>query len=174
MNDDAATDRPDPSASRSVTLRSWLVPGVLGVLVLALLGTAGVRWSRQGDGTDPAMLVAARNQVTNFVSLDHRHAAADVDRVLELATGEFKKEYAASKADVVAAITSKKLVVRGSIPKDGTAVELADDDHGQVLVAIDVTTTTRDGRSSENRYRMRVVLERIDGRWLSSDVNQVG
>jgi Mce-associated membrane protein len=172
MNDDVAAAR--LSSPRGANLRTWVVPGLLGVIVLALLAVAGVVRSRQGNDVDPAMLVAARTQVTNFVSLDHRHAAADVDRVLELSTGTFKKEYGASRSEVVAAITDKKLVVTGTIPEDAAAVELVDDDHGQVLVAVDVTTRTPDGRTSGNRYRMRVVLERVHGRWLTSDVNQVG
>jgi len=151
---------------------SWIVPGVLVVLILALLVTSGVTWSKRGDEVDPGMLVAARTQAKNFVSLDYRHAEEDVDRVLALSTGKFKKEYAASKDQLVAAITSKKLVTVGSIPRGGSAVEFADDDTARVLVSLDVTRTI--GTKTDSiKNRTRLVLTRVDGRWLVSDVNEV-
>ncbi len=153
--------------------RSWIVPGVLAVLVLALLATSFVL-RPSGREADPGMLVAARQQAKNFFSLDYRHADADVDRVLALSTGKFKKEYASRRKEVVEGVTSKKLVVSASVPRDGAAVELVDGDHGQVLVAVDVSTGTLTGPTTENRYRARILLTRIDGRWLVSDVNQVG
>jgi len=146
---------------------------VLAVLVLALLATAFVL-RPAGREADPGMLVAARQQAKNFFSLDYRHADADVDRVLALSTGKFKKEYASRRKEVIAGVTEKKLVVTASIPKDGAAVEFVDGSHGRVLVAVDVSTGTLTGPTTENRYRARILLTRVDGRWLVSDVNQVG
>src|SRR5689334_2981919 len=146
-------------------LRGWLVPIVLAVLLAALLGTSAVLHSHQGRDVDPGMLVAARTQATNFFSLDYRHADADVDRVLALATGSFKKDYASRRTEVVRGVTSKKLVVTAAIPQDGAAVELSDGDHGQVLVAVDVTTGTVGGATTSNRYRTRILLTKVHGRW---------
>ena len=155
-------------------LRTWLIPILLGVVLAALLGTSVVLHSHQGRDVDPGLLVAARTEATNFFSLDYRHADADVDRVLALATGSFKKDYASRRKEVVAGVTSKKLVVTATIPRDGAAVELSDGDHGQVLVAVDVSTGTLTGASTVNRYRTRILLTRVGGRWLVSDLNQVG
>lgn len=153
--------------------RSWIVPGALAVLVLALLVTSFVLRPASREA-DPGMLVAARQQAKNFFSLDYRHADADVDRVVALATGKFKREYSSRREEVIAGVTSKKLVVTATIPRQGAAVELVDGDHGQVLVAVDVSTGTLTGPTEENRYRARIVLTRVDGRWLVSDLNQVG
>ena len=154
--------------------RSWTVPAVLAVLVLGLLGTSGVIWSNRGRDTDPGMLVAAQLQAKNFFSLDYRHAEKDVDRVLALATGKFKREYAARSKEVVDGVTEKKLVVTATIPEDGAAVELVDGDHGRVLVAVDVSTAPVGGASTQNRYRTRIFLTKVHGRWLVSDLTQVG
>lgn len=154
--------------------RSWIVPGVLAVLVLALLSTSAVLWSQRGRDVDPGMLVAARQQAKNFFSLDYRHADADVDRVLALSTGSFKKEYSSRRKEVVSGVIEKKLVVTASIPQQGAAVEFVDGDHGQVLVAVDVSTGTLTGATTQNRYRTRIVLTRVQGHWLVSDLNQVG
>jgi Mce-associated membrane protein len=155
-------------------LRGWLLPILLAVLLAALLGTSAVLHSRQGRDLDPGMLVAARTQATNFFSLDYRHADDDVDRVLALSTGKFKKEYGSRRKEVVAGVEDKKLVVTAAIPRQGAAVELADGDHGQVLVAVDVSTTTVSGATTTNRYRTRILLTRVHDRWLVSDLNQVG
>jgi len=155
-------------------LRSWLVPMLLAVLVAVLLGASAVIHAGQGREVDPGMLVAARTQAKNFFSLDYRHADADVDRVLALSTGSFKKEYASRRKEVVAGVTGKKLVVTAVVPEDGAAVELVDGDRGQVLVAVDVSTGTTSGATTENRYRTRILLRKVDGHWLVSGLNQVG
>ena len=153
--------------------RSWIVPGVLAVLVLALLTTAFVL-RPAGRDVDPGMLVAARQETKNFFSLDYRHADDDVDRVLALSTGTFKREYSSRRTEVIDGVTGKKLVVSASIPQDGAAVELVDGDRGRVLVAVDVTTTPSGSAATTSRYRARILLTRVDGRWLVSDLNQVG
>lgn len=153
--------------------RGWLLPAALVVLVLGLLTTSTVLWLQRGASVQDGMLVAARQEATSFFNLDYRHPEKDVEAVLALATGKFRTEYAASKDDVVAQVKAKKLVAVASIPRDGVAVELADEDRGQVLVVVDVTRTI--GTTSDTlRNRTRILLERVDGRWLVSGVNQVG
>lgn len=153
--------------------RSWIVPGVLAVLVLTLLATSYLQ-RPSGREADAGMLVSARLEATNFFSLDYRHADADVDRVLALATGKFKTEYSSRRKEVIDGVTGKKLVVTASIPEQGVAVELVDGNRGRVLVAVDVTTGTGTGATTENRYRARLLLTRVKGHWLVSDLNQVG
>lgn len=156
-------------------LRGWVLPGVLALLVLALLTTSFVVANSRGQKTDPGMLVAARQQARNFFTLDYRHPDADVDRVLALATGKFKREYTESRDALVKGIKDKKLVVTAAIPADGVAVEFVDGDHGRVLVAVDVTTGTAGATgTSVNRNRARLFLDKVDGRWLVSNLNQVG
>jgi Mce-associated membrane protein len=149
-----------------------------GVLAVGLAGTAAFLEFSPEDGVDPGMVVVARQQATNFFSLDHRHAAEDVDKVLKLATGTFKKEYAAQRDQIIENVTSKKLVVTAVIPDDGAAVEFYDEDEARVLVSVDVTRTNEaaetDAEPAEDRYRTRVLLTKVGDRWLVSGLNQVG
>ena len=175
----AATESAEPVAAEpdeaaDVRSRGWLLPAVLAVVLAALLAASTVLWLQQRERLDPGAVAVAREQARNFFSLDYRHADKDVDRVLALATGKFKKEYAASRKDVVAAVEKKKLVVSATVPKDGAAVEYLHGDSAQVLVAADVTTQNSAGASDEVRYRTRIELDRVDGTWLVSGVNQVG
>ena len=150
------------------------------LLVLSAFAVAGCSFGGRGNkGVDPGMLVAARQEATNFFSLDYRHANADVSRVLALATGTFKRQYAARSAEVVSGVTSKQLVVTATIPTDGAAVEFFDKTHGQVLVGVDVTTTTgttgaNAGTNAVDRYRARILLTKVGDHWLVSGLDQVG
>jgi Mce-associated membrane protein len=154
--------------------RSRVFRVVLPALVLALLGTATAGCSEGEHDLAPGMLVAAKLEAKYFFSLDYRHADEDVDRVLALATGSFKKDYAARRKEVVDGVVKKKLVVSATVPQDGAGLEYLQGNRGQVLVAVDVTTTTSSGASTVNRYRTRVFLTRVKDRWLVSDLNQVG
>lgn len=162
----------EPKRRRGVL--SWILPGVLLALVAGLVVAIAVAVLDEDDGIDPAMVVVARQQAINFFSLDYRRADEDVDRVLALATGSFKEEYAARRREIVAGVTEKKLVVTAAIPDDGAAVEFYDRDEARVLVSVDVTTGSGAAEPTENRYRTRVLLERVGGQWLVSGLNQVG
>lgn len=146
----------------------WIQVG-LGAVLIALLITSAVLLLHAGPSTDPGMVVAAREEATNFFSLDYNRANADIDRVLALATGSFKTEYASKRDAILAGVAQKKLVVTSVIPQNGAAVEFVQGDRGQVLVAVDVTTG-----GSVQRYRTRVLLTRVDGHWLVSGLDQVG
>jgi Mce-associated membrane protein len=155
-------------------------PRWLALLVLPVLALSACSFGGGGnDGVDAGMLVSARQEATKFFSLDYRHADADVARVLALATGTFKRQYAARRTEVVSGVTSKQLVVSATIPKDGAAVEFFDKTQGQVLIAVDVTTTTgatgaTAGTNSVDRYRTRILLTKVGDRWLVSGIDQVG
>ncbi|MCW2787097.1 MAG: hypothetical protein JWP74_3614 [Marmoricola sp.] len=158
--------------------RTWLVLVVLSTFAVAGCSVPGFSGGG-GNGVDPGMLVTARQEATNFFSLDYRHADADVARVLASATGTFKKQYAARRTEVVDGVTSKKLVVTATIPKDGAAVEFFDKTRGQVLVSVDATTSTgttgaNAGTNSVDRYRTRILLTKVGGHWLVSGLDQVG
>jgi Mce-associated membrane protein len=155
-------------------IRRFAIPVVV-LLLVASVGVGGYAVFHHGDDDpDAAILVAARQGATSFFSLDYRHAGADVDRVLALATGSFKKQYAAQRTQIVAGVTAKKLVVTAVIPAGGAALEFRDPTHAQVLVAVDVSTGTSSGTPTVQRYRSRVLLALVRGHWLLSGLNQVG
>ncbi|HSV41341.1 MAG TPA: hypothetical protein VLI04_21440 [Nocardioidaceae bacterium] len=149
------------------------LPVVLAALLVVLLATAAVLWLRDRRDVDSGMVAVATEEARNFFSLDYRTADEDVDRVLALATGDFAEQYAAKRDEVVAGVEKAKLVVTASVPEEGTAVEYAAEDSGQVLVAVDVSSRSTSG-AEDVRYRTRIVLTKVDGRWLVSDLEQVG
>lgn len=154
-------------------MRRIILPVALGVVLAGLLTTSTVLWLGDRRAADTGALVAARQGAVSFFSLDHRHAAEDVDRVLSQATGDFKEEYAEKRDEVVAGVEAKQLVVSATVPDDGVALEYLVDDEAKVLVAVDVNTQSPDG-AEDARYRTRVELRKVDDRWLVAGVEQVG
>ncbi|CAB4734705.1 MAG: hypothetical protein F2667_14750 [Actinobacteria bacterium] len=156
-------------------LASWLLPAVLVVVLAALVATSARLWSERGDdGLDAGAVAVARQAATNFFSLDHRHIDDDVQRMLDLATGDFADSYDEQSAALRTAVVDKQLVVTASLPEGGTATEYLGGDTAQVLVAVDVRTRARGGAVEDTRYRTRVVLTRVDDGWLVSGFEQVG
>ena len=144
------------------------------VLVAGVLAFVLTRGDDHDNG-QAALMVAARTGAVDFFSLDYRHADDDVDRVLALATGKFKTQYAAQRKQIVDGVVKKKLVVTAAIPEDGAALEFLSARKAQVLVAVDVTTSATTGSAATpDRYRTRVELTRVGDKWLISGLNQVG
>jgi hypothetical protein len=150
-----------------------VVPAVLAAALVALLAASTWLWWDRRSEADPAAEVIARRQAINFFSLDYRHIDADLDRVLALSTGEFRKQYADQRDRVRQGVAKQKLVVTAEVPESGTALEYQHDDAAQVLVAVDATTSGRTVKET-NRYRVRLGLRKVDGQWLVSQINQVG
>lgn len=153
-----------------------------GVAVVALsaalvaLVVLTVRWHAESDGPalDDAPTARAREAAEDFFDLDHRTLEKDVERFLTLATSRFAEEYRTESADLRAAVEQRRLTMTPAVPRDGTALEYLGADAAQVLVGVDVTTTARDGRSQDARYRVRVRLERVEGEWRVAGLEQVG
>lgn len=118
-------------------------------------------------------LVAAREEALNFFTLDYQHAEENVAKVLALATGDFKDQYAAKQTQLIAQITKEKVVTTAKIPDGGVAVEFVNGDQAQILVAVDVEQPSG-VKVFAARNRARIVLVSVAGRWLVSGVNQVG
>ncbi|MFF8605788.1 hypothetical protein ACF06X_07605 [Streptomyces sp. NPDC015346] len=151
---------------------------VLGVLAVAL--TAASAWlglrvyeRHEEDRRNQDILAAARQSALNFTSLDHRHYARDSENVLNGATGDFKKQFAAQTKQLTKIVADNKSVSEGQVLDAGIA--RADDRSARVLVVADskVTNVAAPEGTSRN-YRLQLDLVREDGRWLTSNVEFVG
>lgn len=152
-----------------------IVTGVLALALVLLVAANVVVRIRATNGEDgKAARVVAQQAVTGFFSLDHADPGKDVDAVVALSTGTFKKEYAAKRSDIVESVTKNEMVVKATVPGDGAALEYLSRTSARVLVAVDVHSTSK-GESSDSRYRTRVRLtKQDDGAWKVSGLEQIG
>jgi Mce-associated membrane protein len=156
---------------------SWVV-ALLGVVVLALVVAAALlfpRWqdaraeqARYDDG-----LRAATAEVIAFTTLDYRNIDPSIERVLDGATGDFKKQFSSSRDQLVALSKQNESVSVGQVLRAG--VVSMDSDSARVIVVADSSVTNVNAPDPQPRhYRLQLDLVRSGERWLTSGLEFVG
>ncbi|KQW00505.1 hypothetical protein ASD08_46520 [Streptomyces sp. Root369] len=158
------------------TGRAWSV----GLVVATVLTTALTIWlsfglynQREAEQRRQDLLAAARQSALNFTSLDYRHYDRDSANVIESATGDFKKQFAAQTEELTQLVAQNKSVSEGQVLEAG--IVRSDEHSARVLVVADSRVTNIAAPKGEARtYRLQLDLVHRDGRWLTSDVEFVG
>jgi Mce-associated membrane protein len=162
--------------------RRWPVRRGLAVALAGVLAGAGVAlvalmlWQHQRvaaqQARDAEFVEAARAGVVALLSIDHRRAKDDVQRVLDLSTGAFRDDFESRADDFVSTAEKSDAVTKGSI--SAAALEWAQADKGVVLVAASSQVTNSSGARDDPRpWRMSVTLTRDGGQVKMSDVEFV-
>jgi Mce-associated membrane protein len=158
----------------------------LTLLVVVLALTAGLgaalAWRAHGDRSDAAtrqerygaVLAAAGREATAFVNLRYDQAAESVDAVAQGATGDFRRHYARSAAQVIRALERNRSSMTGHVVWSG--VSDIGPTRATVIVATSGTVSNRrtHGKEEPRAFRLRVSLVRVGGTWLTSDLQFVG
>jgi Mce-associated membrane protein len=161
---------------RSLLLALLALAAVLAVTATLLLvpriSSASAQQERRNE-----VLRAARQQAVNFTTLDYRRLDRDLGRVLDGATGDFRKQFRSGTKDLTQLVTANKAVAVGEVLEAGLVSN--DDDSASVLVVADSTVTNTASPKPEKRhYRIQMDLVRDPavrgGRWLVSDLTFVG
>lgn len=149
-----------------------LVP-MLAVLLVVLLGAGGVLFFtgpqrsavRTGDYVDA--LQAARSAVVDLTSFDYLTLDDDIEQIRRIATGDLKKESVAQLDSRRQEITDAQAVANTEVV--GAGVTSVDESDATVLMVIQATQRSAASPQAQVvRYRIRVELEKVEGRWLLS------
>ena len=165
-----------PGGGRRDRLRLVLMASAVGLvllLVAALYLGFQLRSHAQDDAARRDALAAARQSAVNLTSIDKDNFADDVASVLDGSTGEFRGDFAARADDLERLLTENEVVAEGRVLDAG--IVRADRRSATALVVVDSTVSnkqTPDGRV--NSYRMRLELEKVGDRWLTSVLEFVG
>ena len=107
-------------------------------------------------------LQVGRQGALNLTTIDHQQADADVQRILDSATGTFDDDFqrrAQPFIDVVRQAQSKSV---GTISEAGLESESESGDEAQVLVAVTVKTSNAGAPEQEPRaWRMRISVQKV-------------
>jgi len=152
----------------------------VGLVVATVLATTLTIWlsfglynQHEAEQRRQDILAAARQSALNFTSLDYRHYGRDSANVLEGATGDFKKQFAAQTEQLTKLVAENESVSEGQVLDAG--IVRSDEHSARVLVVADSKVTNTAAPKGEARtYRLQLDLVRRDGRWLTSDVEFVG
>lgn len=145
---------------------------VAGLVVGGLLGRRVLADRRSAAAGDDAV-AAATQLAVNFTTLDYRTFDRDAQRVVDDATGTFKKEFSAQTADLKKLVTSNKAVSKGKVLKAGLVSHDADSARVILVVDADVTNTAA-ATPVARHYRMQVDLTRSGDQWLTDQLQFVG
>lgn len=156
-----------------------VTPGLAAttVLVLALLALAGWRGLAWQDARDrlsdeKAAAAAASAEVEGLIDISGATSDADMARLLDGATADFRSELEAQADRLQKALAANRVEASGEAVSAGV-VEL-DGDKATVIVAATGTVRNKSTRAAEPRnYRLKVELARSDGDWLVSGLEFV-
>ena len=155
--------------------RLLLALSVLGLLLLAALVALVVqlRSYEQVDNARGAAVQAAKQSALNLTSIDNEDFSADVQRVLDGATGSFKTDFESRSKQLAQVLAQNQVSSEGKVIDAGLV--RFDDRNATALVVVDSNVknvAVPEGRV--NTYRMRLTLERQGDQWLTSMLEFVG
>ena len=160
------------SSTRTRTVFALASFCVLLAAVGVFLGLQLRTYSDAQDARTDA-LRAARQSAVNLTSIDSAKLDEAVTRVLEGATGDFRKEFEENSGNLKDLLTKNEVSAQGEVIEAGLV--RSDRSNASALVVVDSTvknTASPEGRV--NTYRMQIEVQRVDGRWLTSSLRFVG
>jgi Mce-associated membrane protein len=163
--DDGDDETPQAPANRRTSpVRLATVAGLVVVVALAgLTGWLGFQayHSHKAEQNRNLFLQVGRQSALNLTSIDWEHADADVQRVLDTATGAFYDEFqqrAQPYAEVVKQTQAKSV---GTISEAG--IESVSDNEAKVLVAVNVKASNAGAAEQEPRaFRMLLTVQKVE------------
>ncbi|BBZ47769.1 hypothetical protein [Mycobacterium parmense] len=166
----------EPARSRWRRLRlppwsaTWKAAVIL--LICAFVGAIGYMVWQTHEATErerrAANFVAgARQGVVNMTSLDFKNAKADVQRVIDSSTGQFRDDFQQRAKDFTTVVEQSKVVTQGTV--NAAAVQSMDANSAVVLVAATSKITNAAGAKDEPRnWRLRVTVTDEGGQYKMS------
>jgi Mce-associated membrane protein len=171
----AAAPAGDGEARRRCGSRAPTAAAV--ALICGLLAVSGYLFWHHHAATQhreqtAAFAAAAEQELINLTSFDFNNAKADVQRVLDNSTGEFKDDFGKRADDFTAVVEQSKVVTKGRV--NAVAVESMDNDSAVVLVAAVSNVTNSAGADDDPRsWRMRMTVSREGDQYKVSKVEMV-
>jgi Mce-associated membrane protein len=170
-------DRPARRRHRLAPRRLSRVGGALvasAVVVATLAGLTGWLGYRAYDKHEAKVqrdlfVQTARQGAVNLTTIDYTEVEADVQRVLDSATGAFRDDFDKRSQPFIAVVKAAQSKSEGTITEAG--LESQRGDSAQVLVAVAVKSRTAAGEQSPRLWRMRIDVQAVgDGAKVSNVV----
>lgn len=170
----AAEAAKSPKAPMSPVRLATIAGLVVVILLAGLAGWTGYRGYQayQGEKERQLFLQVGRQGALNLTTIDWQNAEADVQRVLDSATGTFYDDFQNRSAPFVQVVKQAQSKSVGTIAEAG--LESATRDEAQVLVAVTVTTSNVGAPQQEPRaWRMRLTVQKVNDEAKVSNVEFV-
>ena len=174
--DTAATGTDPASAPQS----SYLPQIAIGLSVVALVFAVLVGWLAYGAVQDSAAesarteaRAAAEEQAVAMLAYTHEEVDAQTEAAAEGLTGDFRDEYTNLMKNIIAP-GAKEKAISVQVSVQASSVVSADADHAVTLLFLNqITTSSENPEAVSSGSRVRVELEKHDGRWLVSRLTPI-
>lgn len=167
---DADVYRNDADNDHAEVANRWTTPRRLGLLaglitLAILVGLTG--WlgysayqSQRTESDHQQFLQAARQGAINLTTIDYEHADADIQRILDSATGQFYDDFAKRSQPFVAVVKQAQSKSEGKVTAAG--LESTTRDQADALIAVTVDTTIAGAPEQAPRlWRMRMTVQKV-------------
>lgn len=134
------------------------------VIVATLAGLAGWLGYRayqkhEAQVQRDLFVQVARQGAVNLTTIDYTRVDADVQRVLDLATGAFRDDFEQRSKPFIEVVKAAQSKSEGTVTDAG--LESQRGDSAQVLVAVAVKSRTAGGEQSPREWRMRIEVRSV-------------
>ena len=158
-------DQSKDVATQAKTISPVRLATVVGVAAViassAVAGWLGYRehQARQAQQQSELLIGVGRQGALNLTTIDWQHADADVQRVLDSATGQFYDQFSKRKQPFIEVLKKAQSKSVGTITEAG--LESDSGDKAQVLVAASIKTSNLGADDQPPReWRMRISVEK--------------
>ena len=154
-------------------LPSLRIIAAIAAFVGLLAGTGALGWqvwqARQIDHAGQEAQRTAVSYAQVLTSIDSNNVDQNFKEVLDGATGEFKDMYSQSSVELRQLLIENKATAHGVVID--SAVQSVSKDRAVVLLFVDqAVANTKLPDARIDRSRMKMTLEKVDGRWRASKV----
>ncbi|OBH88964.1 Mce protein [Mycobacterium sp. E2989] len=139
-----------------------LVAGALVVTVLAgLTGWLGFRayQKHEAQAQRDLFVQVARQGAVNLTTINYTEVDADVQRIIDLATGAFREDFEQRSKPFVEVVKAAQSKSEGTVTDAG--LESQHGDAAQILVAVAVRSRTAAGEEAPREWRMRIEVRSV-------------
>lgn len=161
-----------PGGRRGDLVLLVLVALVAGLVVFGVF--QGHTWRDGGTDADArsAVLKASRQEVIALTTISSKTSDQDIARLLDGATKGFRAEFAEQADNFRSALTSGDVSSTGVVT--GAGVDSLRGNKAEVLIAASGTVSNKQSKAPQPRnYRLRLGMEKVDGRWLVASLEFV-
>jgi Mce-associated membrane protein len=174
-DEEASDEEAAPAKPPMSHLRLATIAGLVAVVALAgLTGWLGFRTyqSHQAEEQRNVFLQVGRQGALNLTTIDWQQADANVQRILDSATGTFYDEFQKRAQPFVEVVKQAQSKSVGTVSEAG--LESESDNGAQVLVAVTVKTSNAGAPEQQPRaWRMRISVQKVGDEAKVSNVEFV-
>lgn len=176
---------------RRTSLAPWITASVAGVVLIALLlvyllwlrtdernatrtHQQAVQAAYQLSPAETAAMNAAGTEMVNLVTFSRAHFDSDFQRALDGATGALRSDVEGKRDDTLKAITQGKFDLYGRLTHKALSDSV--DSNGQHGYVVLVTINGYRSTAPETPIQQNLAVTVVDvkGKWLASDVTNIG